>query len=65
MLTSPPEAPSGTAILAAYNFGPDGAIFDPPLTLSFAFSTLPGDMDENSLSVAYYDGIPVERVSFP
>lgn len=53
-----PAAPSGKTIVFARNFGPDGATFDPPITLSLTYeeSTLPAGVQENDLVIAFWDG---------
>ncbi|MBI2328727.1 MAG: hypothetical protein HYU85_03710 [Chloroflexi bacterium] len=57
-LTSPSPPPSGSAIVYAYDFGPDGAIFAPAITLSmnYAPEALPEGMLADELSIAYWDG---------
>ena len=39
------------------DFGPDGATFNPPITLEFSYATsdIPNGVNEEDLSVAYYD----------
>ncbi len=52
-----PQAPQGQRVAGrAYNLGPDGATFDPPiqLTLRFAPSSLPPGVSVASLRPAYY-----------
>ena len=61
-LVSPPTAPFLNAFVAAYTFGPDGTTFDPPLTFTFTYSSLPANMDENTLTVVYYNGTSWETV---
>jgi hypothetical protein len=56
--TSPPAPPTGTNIIGlAYNFGPDGATFAPPITLTWSYdpNTLPSGVAEQDLVIAYYD----------
>jgi uncharacterized protein (DUF362 family) len=57
-LDSPPAPVSGQTIIAAYNFGPDGAKFDPALTLTMSYDSykLPENISEEGLYIAYYDG---------
>jgi hypothetical protein len=57
-LTSPPSPLSGTTMIYAANFGPDGAKFDPPLTLTVSFEpkNLPEGALESDLYLAYWDG---------
>ncbi|MBI4286492.1 MAG: copper oxidase [Chloroflexi bacterium] len=56
---SPPAPPARSALLLAHNLGPDGATFDPPITLSFTYdeSALPPGAQESDLTVAYWDGV--------
>jgi hypothetical protein len=51
MTTLPTLPPSGTVVLA-YDFGPDGASFDPPITLTIPFDKTSGE----DVSIAYWDG---------
>ena len=63
--TSPPPPPKDTSIIGlAYDFGPDGVIFDPPITLTWSYDleTLPEDVD---LVIAYYDEVNEEWVWVP
>jgi hypothetical protein len=57
-LTSPPAPPSGSAIITACTFGPDGARFSPAIKLSLTYDPtgLPAGVDENSLQITYFDG---------
>ncbi len=50
--------PAGNALVMAFTFGPDGATFDPALTLTMTYnpSKLPKDVAEKDLYIAYYDG---------
>jgi hypothetical protein len=51
--------PSAAAAIAgdAYDFGPDGARFDTPVTLTFTYSAadIPAGFDESSLTIAYWN----------
>ena len=53
---SPPEAP-GWMVLAAYEFGPNGARFDPPVMLTMAYDSakLPEGVAEEELILARYN----------
>ena len=54
---SPPQPPEGANIIGlAYEFGPDGATFNPPITLTWSYDPddLPEGVDEGDLVVAYY-----------
>jgi len=55
---SPPDPPEGAHIIGlAYNFKPDGATFDPPITLEYTYDpdALPEGVAEEDLVLAYYD----------
>ena len=55
---SPPAPPANTQVIGlAYDFGPDRATFDPPLTLTFEYeeSEIPDDANEDDLVIAYWD----------
>jgi len=55
---SPPSPPEDTHIIGlAYDFGPDGATFDPAITLTWSYDpdALPEGVAEDDLVVAYYD----------
>ena len=66
---SPPDPPEGAHVIGAFDFGPDGATFDPPITLTWNYD--PEDVPENmDLVIAYYDEdegdwvyLPVERIN--
>lgn len=52
-----PAPPSGKTVILALDFGPDGATFDPPITLTLTYeeSELPAGVSEASLSLAFWD----------
>jgi len=55
---SPPDPPEYNHIIGlTYDFGPDEATFDPPITFIWTYDPddLPEDVDEKELVVAYYD----------
>jgi len=55
---SPPSPPENANVIGlAYDFGPDGATFDPPLTLTWSYDpdSLPEGVAEENLVIAYYD----------
>jgi len=55
---SPPSPPEGANIIGlAYDFGPDGATFDPPITLEYTYdpAEIPEGVAEEDLVIAYYD----------
>jgi hypothetical protein len=58
--SSPPAPPENANVIGlAYNFGPAGATFDPPLTLTLNYdpAALPAGVAEEDLVIAYYDTI--------
>jgi hypothetical protein len=55
----PPPPPADSHVIGlAYDFGPDGATFDPPVTLTMSYDpeNLPEGGSEDNLSIAYWDG---------
>ncbi|MBA7641140.1 hypothetical protein ES703_48813 [subsurface metagenome] len=55
---TPPKPPEDTSIIGlAYDFGPDGATFDSPITLtwSYAPNDIPDGVAEEDLVLAWYD----------
>ncbi|MDH5695717.1 MAG: hypothetical protein OEZ00_03810, partial [Dehalococcoidia bacterium] len=55
---TPPPPPEGANIIGlAYNFGPPGATFAPPITLTFSYdpADIPEGVAEEDLVLAYYD----------
>jgi hypothetical protein len=63
---SPPDPPEDAHIIGlTYDFGPDGATFDPPITFTWEYDPdeLPADVeDETQLVIAYYDEAEKEWV---
>jgi len=55
--TSPPPPKDTSIIGLAYNFGPDGATFDPPITLTRSYdpNDIPEGVAEEDLGLAWYD----------
>lgn len=53
-----PAAPDGKLIIGAHEFGPDGAVFDPSITLVFTYDLagLAEGTPEEELEVAFWDG---------
>ena len=54
----PPAPPANTETIAVdYDLGPDGATFDPPITLTFQYNPdqIPEGGSHENLSIAYYD----------
>ncbi|RJQ38692.1 MAG: hypothetical protein C4555_04775, partial [Dehalococcoidia bacterium] len=65
---SPPAPPADKNVIGlAYDFGPSGATFDPPITLKFTYdpSKLPSGASEADLVVAYYDATTARWVTVP
>jgi hypothetical protein len=57
-MTAPPPPPPGYSTVGLpYIFGPGGATFDPPLTITFSYDPppLPEGSDEDRLTVAIWD----------
>jgi len=57
-MTSPPSPPTQSSVIGlVYNLGPDGASFDPPITLTFSYSDslVPQGVDEKKLVIATWD----------
>ncbi|MBI4266739.1 MAG: hypothetical protein HY668_00005 [Chloroflexi bacterium] len=54
----PAPAPPQHAIALTQNFGPDGAAFEPPISLTFTYSPdkLPAGAIEDKLVIAFWDG---------
>jgi len=55
---TPPDPPEDSSIIGlAYDFSPDGATFDPPITLTWSYDpeALPEGVAEEDLVIAYYD----------
>jgi hypothetical protein len=55
---SPPDPPKSTNIIGlAYDFGPDGANFQPAITFTWSYdlAALPQNVSENSLVIVYFD----------
>ncbi|MFC2043980.1 Ig-like domain-containing protein [Chloroflexota bacterium] len=56
--SSPPSPPSEVAIVMAYEFGPDGATFEPAIKLMVSYDpgAVPEGVDEAELYIAYWNG---------
>jgi hypothetical protein len=63
-VTAPDNLPPQTLVIEALNFGPEGATFDPAITLTFSFKTtdLPAGVAEQDLYVVYWDGTKWAKV---
>ncbi|MFC1904452.1 hypothetical protein ACFLXT_01600 [Chloroflexota bacterium] len=58
-MQSPPSQSENSNIVGlTYDLGPDGATFDPPITLTFNYNPddIPPDVDDKDLVIAYWDG---------
>ncbi len=65
---SPPDPPEDANIIGlAYDFGPDGATFEPPITFTWSYDpdALPEGVAEEDLVIAYYDEDAGEWVELP
>ena len=53
----PPPPPGAIRLGCAYDFGPDGATFDPPITITLSYNpaSIPEGVAEEDLFVAFYD----------
>jgi len=63
----PPDPSADTRFIGlTYNFEPDGATFDPPITLSFSYNPLwiPKEVGPENLTIAYWDEDAGEWVEF-
>ena len=57
-MAEPPAAPSGADVIGlVYDCSPDGATFDPPISMTFRYdpSLIPADASEENLVVAFWD----------
>ncbi len=57
-MANPPAPPSGSNIIGiVYEFGPTGATFNPPITLTLRYdpNKIPSGVPETSLIMAFYD----------
>ena len=64
----PPDPPKKAEIVGlAYDFGPDGATFEPAITLEYTYDPddIPDWVDEEDLVLAYYDEEAGEWAEFP
>jgi hypothetical protein len=55
-ITNPPAAPTDARIVGlAYDFGPDGATFDPAMKIEFNYNADDLPPDAQNMTLAYYD----------
>ncbi|MBI2829844.1 MAG: hypothetical protein HYX81_01650, partial [Chloroflexi bacterium] len=59
-----PAAPQGGAVMSSIDFGPDGATFEPgiSLTMSYDPAKIPSGAKEDDLYIAYWDGAKWAKV---
>jgi hypothetical protein len=57
MVTPPPPPLQSNVIGLTYDLGPEGATFDPPITLTFTYdpSRIPAGVNERDLVIAFYN----------
>jgi hypothetical protein len=58
IMTDPPAQPAASNVVGlVYDLGPDGATFDPPITLTFTYdeSLIPAGVAEENLVLAFWD----------
>jgi hypothetical protein len=57
LMLTPPAPPAGKIVMVAYNIEPDGALFEPSITVSIKYATesIPKGVKESSLKLAYFD----------
>ncbi|MBI4286690.1 MAG: DUF4399 domain-containing protein [Chloroflexi bacterium] len=58
VVAAAPASPAGTALLASYDFGPDGATFAPAITITMKYdpAKLPAGVADSELFIAFWDG---------
>jgi hypothetical protein len=57
---SQPTPPLQSSFIGlAYNFSPEGATFDPPITVTFSYdlSDIPAGFSEKTMTIGYYDAV--------
>lgn len=57
---SPPDPPANAKFIGlTYNFKPDGATFDPPITITFTYNPawIPKEVGPENLTIAYWDEV--------
>ena len=62
----PAPVPPDRNMIAVYGFGPDGATFDPPITVTMSYDpvAIPAGVAEEDLVLAYYDAATGTWVEF-
>jgi len=63
-VTEPPAAPSESTILSVYDFGPDGATFEPAINLFLYYdpSALPEGVTADDLYISWWDGAAWQKL---
>jgi hypothetical protein len=52
-----PQAPANNVVASAYEFGPNGATFDPPITITLKFNPVDySGVDLSTLKIGFWDG---------
>jgi hypothetical protein len=57
-MSNPPAPPADTSFIGlVYDIGPDGATFNPPITLTFTYdpALIPIGLDPNKMGIAFWD----------
>lgn len=59
LVTLPEPLPTQALIVMAYEFGPEGAQFNPAITLTVTYNplTLPGTVDGSKVTLAFWNGL--------
>ncbi len=59
-----PQPPPQSALIMTYEFGPEGAQFNPPLALTIKYNeqSLPASIDGDKITLAFWDGSSWETV---
>jgi hypothetical protein len=65
--TPPPPSANLKLVGTVYDFSPSGAIFNPPISLSFGYNpaNIPAEVSETSLGIAFYDATASQWVAIP
>ena len=58
-VSAPDEGPDGPTVISVVDFGPDGAVFDGPITVTLSYDPngLPEGVAAEDLMIAYYDEV--------
>ena len=65
ILTSVPPPPPQSTVVQPYEFGPSGATFVPPMTMTLKYdpAKLPPGVSESTLYIAYWDGSQWQKLT--